>query len=208
MKDRQIVGVDAVLDRITIAARPGIFAGGIEGRPGEVQPGADDLGLQPGQLAQALRIALEAAAFARRLVQRHLAVVAERRVAEIVRQAGGIDDVRIGAEPAGDLPADLGALQRMGQPGARNAVFGLLVDPDHLGLGRQPAQRRRMQHASPVALVRTARGRSRFGRLGDPAFAVRTVCGQRVSLPDECSRMLARPASRRATGTRNGEQET
>ena len=60
--------------------------------------GVDHLGLQAGEHAQGLRIALEPAPPRRHCVQRLLAVVPERRVPEIVGQAGGVDDVRIAAE--------------------------------------------------------------------------------------------------------------
>ena len=139
-----------------------------------------------------------------RLVERRLAVVPEGRVAEVVREAGGVDHVGVGAEPAGELPADLGALQRVGQPGARNPVLGLLVDLDHLGLGRRAGA------APPNAAPEPGRARTGCGspaspsRLSNPALAA----DQRVSLPAERSSTVARPASSRATGTRNGEQDT
>ncbi len=71
--------------------RPRVLEGGVEGGAGEVQAGPGNLRLEPGQQAQGLGVALEAAAGQRaaRVGQGGeggLAVVAERRVAEIVRR--------------------------------------------------------------------------------------------------------------------------
>ena len=51
---------------------------------------------------------------ARDLVQRRLAVVPERRVAEVVGEAGGVDDVGAAAERRAELAADLGDLEASG----------------------------------------------------------------------------------------------
>ena len=58
----------------------------------------EDLGLEPGEQAQGLGVALEPADVVGQLVQRGLAVVAEGRVAQVVGQAGGVDDVRVAAQ--------------------------------------------------------------------------------------------------------------
>ena len=95
---------------------------------------------------------------------------------------------------------------------------------DHLGLGGQPAQRGGVQHPGAVALERgTARALGRFrdpplqggavvpryhlGHAGEATDTRRQPGGgQRVSLP--LLSRTARPASSRATGTRNGEHDT
>jgi hypothetical protein len=45
---------------------------------------ADELGFEPGQDAQGLRVALEAPALLREVIERLLPVVAERRMADVV----------------------------------------------------------------------------------------------------------------------------
>ena len=52
----------------------------------------------------------------RPLVERPLAVVPERRMSEVVGEAGGVDDVGSEAEAAGELAADLRDLERVGEP--------------------------------------------------------------------------------------------
>ena len=161
------------------AARPRVLADRVEAGPGEVQAGrapvrADDLRLEPGQDPQRLRVALEAADRVGDRVQRVLAVVPERRVAEVVGQAGGVDDVGIGAELGADLAADLGHLERVGQPGAREVV---LARADDLGLGRQAAKRERVQHPGPVAgelAAPAGLGDIALVRLGELALRRRT----------------------------------
>ena len=64
-------------------------------RPGRAAVGVDALGLEPGEQPQGLGVALEAADAGRDGVEGGLAVVAERRVPEVVREAGGVDDVGV-----------------------------------------------------------------------------------------------------------------
>jgi hypothetical protein len=71
----------------------------------------EHLGFEPGQDAQGLSVGLEAAAFPRQLVQRPLAVVPERRVPDVVREAGGVDQVGVATQLVGDAAADLGDLE-------------------------------------------------------------------------------------------------
>ena len=116
------------------AARPGVLGGGVQGGAGEVEADADQLagpasrhealGLEPGQQAQRLGVALEAAAVLGELVERLFAVVPEGRVAQVVGEAGGLDEVGVAAEGRAELPADLGALQGVGEPGAGAGVPG------------------------------------------------------------------------------------
>ena len=173
-EDRQVVGVHAELAGLR-RPRPGVLGAGVQRRPGQVEPdrrpgGVDGLGLEPGQQPQRLRVALEAAARSRQLVQRVLAVVAERRVAEVVGQRGGLGDVRLRPERPGQVPGHLGDLEAVGEPVADEVVH---LRPVHLGLGGQPPRRRRVDDAGPVALVRRALGRLHpLGRLLDEPLAV------------------------------------
>src|SRR5216684_4282529 len=82
-------------------------------------PSPGDLRLEPGQQPEALRVALEPAAWLGHVGQGGLAVVPERRVAEVVCQARGVDQVGIAAQGTAQFPADLGAFQRVGEPGPR-----------------------------------------------------------------------------------------
>ena len=61
-----------------------------------------DLRFEPHEDPQRLRVALEPAARGAELVERPLAVVPERRVPDVVGQAGGVDDVGVGAQLLGD----------------------------------------------------------------------------------------------------------
>lgn len=147
------------------AAWPGVLGGGVQGGAGEVEPdaglltgvrvGAEPLGLDAGEQAQRLGVALEAAAVPGDLAERLLAVVPERRVAQVVREAGGLDQVGIAAQGGGEVAPDLGALQRVGEPGAGCGVphAAARTGSHHLGLAREPAQRGGVQHAGPVPLI-------------------------------------------------------
>ena len=107
------------------------------------------------------------------LVQRVLAVVAERRVAEVVGQRGGLGDVGLRPERPGQVAGDLGDLEAVGEPVADEVVH---LRPVHLGLGGQPPRRGRVDDAGPVALVRRALGRlDPLGRLLDEPLAVVVV---------------------------------
>ena len=172
----------------------GYLRAGVERGPGQVEPDraavrVDGLGLEPGQQPQGLGVALEAAARLAQLGERPLAVVAERRVAEVVRQGGRLGDVGLAAERARQVAGDLGHLEAVGQPVA-DEVVGLR--PDHLGLGRQPPERRGVDDPGPVALERgPLGGLDPLGRLGDePLARVRVVevlgvhrCHPRVARP-------------------------
>ena len=151
--------------------------------------------------------------------------MSERGMAQVVREAGGVHKVGIAAEGGAELAADLGAFQRVGEPGARE-VPG--VHGDHLRLRGQPAQRRAVQHPGPVPLEGAAA--AALGRLFHPALdggravpEIVVTCrastapspavaglpsAHRLSLPPSAVSTAARPASSRATGTRNGEQDT
>jgi len=144
----------------------------VEGGAGEVEAGAGDLRLQPGEQPERLGVALEAAAGQRAVRvgegrQRRLPVVPERRVAEVVREARRVHQVGVAAERGAEFPADLRALQRMGQPGARE-----VAGPDlyYLRFRGEPAQRGAVQDPRAITLeIRPARA---LGRLGRPALGV------------------------------------
>ena len=109
---------------------------------------------------QRLQVVLEAAEFAHALVQRILAGMSERRMAEIVCQADRLRQHLVQAERAGDGAGDLRHFQRMREPGA---VQVALVIDEHLGLVDQPAERRGVDDAVAVALILRPVGRRGSG---------------------------------------------
>ncbi len=110
--------------------------------------------------AQRLQIVLEAAVLAHAGVQRILPGVAERRVAEVVRQRHRLDQVFIQLQQPRDGAADLRHFQAVGQPGAEQIAF--VVD-EYLGLVFQAAEGGGMNDAVAVALEFGARCGGRFG---------------------------------------------
>ncbi len=86
--------------------------------------------------------------------------MAEGRVAQVVRQRDGFDQVLVQAQVAGDGARNLRHFQAMGEPGAEQVTF--MVDED-LGLVLEPPEGRAMDDAVAVALELRARGRGRFG---------------------------------------------
>ena len=85
----------------------------------EVQP--VELGiaaLQPGDDAQRLGIVVEAAPWLHLVVERVLAGMAERRVAEIVDQRDRLGEILVAAQRARQGARDLRHLDRVGQPRA------------------------------------------------------------------------------------------
>ena len=133
---------------------PRVLARGVQRGAREVQPrglprGRHQLGLQPHEQPQGLGVALEAPDPPGQLREHGLPVVPERRVAEVVGQACGVDHVRVAAQRLAELPPDLRDLQRVGEAVAHEVVR---LRGDHLRLGREPAQRGAVQHARAVPL--------------------------------------------------------
>ena len=80
---------------------------------------------------------IEAAVAGERLVERALAGVAERRMAEVVCQRQRLGQVLVEPERARQRAGDLRDLQRVGQPGT--VMVALVIDED-LRLVRQPPE--------------------------------------------------------------------
>ncbi len=173
----QAVGVATGGNR-RLVDRPRVLRGGVEHAAGQVEAeaaavGVERLGLQPGEQPERLRVALEATDVRGQLGQRALAVVPERRVAEVVREAGRLDQVGVAADGHGDVASDLGDLEGVGE-----AVAGEVVGrrADHLGLGGQATQCRGVHDAGPVTLERRT---SRVARLGEDTLDVGLVVRRR-----------------------------
>ena len=121
-----------------VGQRPVVLDEAFERLPGEIQPVESGVApLERGHRAQRLRIVIEAAAGSEAAIERTLAGVAERRVAEVVGERQRLGEVLVEPERARERAGDLGDLQRMGQPGAE--VIALVEDED-LGLVGQPAE--------------------------------------------------------------------
>ncbi len=114
----------------------GYFGDRVQCGPGQVEPGRTplgikDFGLQSGEDPEVLRVALEPAERFGDLVEGTLAVVPVGRVADVVGQAGQVDQVGIAAEPDRHAASDLGHLSEWVKPGARGVT---VPRTDHLGL--------------------------------------------------------------------------
>jgi len=126
---------------------------------GEVQPIVLGVAvLQRVDHAQALQVVLEAAVLGHALAQRVLPGVAEGRVAQVVRQGDGLDQVLVQTQSAGNVARQLCHLQRVRQ--ARAEQIALVVE-EHLRLVDQAAKRAGVHDAVAVALKGVARGRGR-----------------------------------------------
>ena len=144
--------------------------------------------------AQRLQVVLEAAEVAHALVERVLARVAERRVAEVVREADRLDEILVQAQRARDRAGDLRDLERVREP---RAVEVALVVDEHLRLVDETAERRGVNDAVAIALELRAQRRR---RLGMPAAArVRGRGGVRREARCRASVTRAARRARRAT---------
>jgi len=74
-------------------------------------------------------------------------------MAQVVGQAGRVDEVRVAAQGGAELAADLAALERMRQPGPRDQCLHA-HGFDDLRLARKASQRTTVEHPRPVALER------------------------------------------------------
>ncbi len=103
-----------------------------------------------------------------RRVERLLARVAERRVADVVREAQRFGEVLVEPERAGDHPADLRDFEAVGQADAEVVAVGR---DEHLGLAGEAAEGDRMDDPVAVALEGAARPAAAFVLLGELAPA-------------------------------------
>ena len=110
---------------------------------------------------------VEAAETGKHLIERSFAGVAERRMAEIVRQRQRLGEVLVEPERARQRTGDLGDFEGMGQSGP--VVVALMID-EHLRLVRQPAEGAGMDDAVAVAPEGVAGRARRLGKAPAPAF--------------------------------------
>ena len=157
----------------SICQRAVVLDDALQRLPSEVQPPERGIAvLQMRHDAQALGIMVEAANRLHRLVQRILAGMAERRMAEVVSQRNRLDQILVKRQRPRQRPRDLRHLQAVRQP---RAVMVALVIDEHLRLMDEPAERGRMHDAVAVALIDGARGAWRL--LMEPAAALPGVHG-------------------------------
>ena len=132
----------------------------LERLPGKIEPVEPGVAaFQRSDHAQGLRIVVEAAVGREAAVERALAGMAERRMAEIVGERERLGEVLVEPERAGERARDLGDLEGVGQPGAEMVA---LVEHEDLGLVREPAEGGGMDDAVAVAAERVAGGRRRL----------------------------------------------
>ncbi len=101
-----------------------------------------------------------------------LAGVAERRMAQIVRQGDGFGQVDVEVQRMGQGPGDLRHFQRVRQPGAEVIAF---IGDEHLGLAFQTSEGGRVD--DPVTVAREG-GAGRAFRFGmQPSLELGDVFG-------------------------------
>ena len=114
------------------------------------------------------------------VIERILTCMAKRRMSQVVRQTNGLDQILFQLQRPGNGAPQLGDLQRMRQPRAKQV--SLMVHKD-LGFVNQTPEGRRVNNAIAVALKITARGCSGFF-MATSAAALRIagIRGQRTHL--------------------------
>ena len=98
----------------------------------------------------------------------------KRRVAQVVRQRHGFDQIFVESQGAGDGAAQLRDFERVREPRAEQIA---LVVQEHLRLVNQPPERGRVHDAVAVPLESVARGRWSFSKPSAPSLC--RVTGQR-----------------------------
>ncbi len=133
------------------ASRPGVLEDAVAHLPRQVEPAT--VALEPLDDAQRVLVVAEAAeaALAQQLVERLLAGVAERRVADVVAERDRLGQILVQAQRPRDPARDPGRLERVREP--RAEVVALGIDED-LRLVAQTPERLRVDDAVAVALER------------------------------------------------------
>ena len=159
---------DPPLERLRLLGA-GVLEDAVAHLPREVEAAA--VALEPLDDAQRVLVVAEAAeaALAQQLVERLLAGVAERRVADVVPDRDRLGEVLVQAQRPRDPARDPGRLERVREPGAEVVALG--IDED-LRLVAQAAERLRVDDAVAVALERRPQAAFLLGSLA-PARLVR-----------------------------------
>ncbi len=143
---------------VRIGQRPVVLDDAFERFPGEIEAVEGRVApLDRGDDAQGLRVVVEAAEVGEAGVERTLARMPERRMAEVVGERQRLGQILVEPERARERPGDLRDFERVGQAGA---VMVALVEHEHLGLVLEPAERGRMDDAVGIAPERPNASRS------------------------------------------------
>ena len=146
----------------------------LERFPAEVEPVEVRIGrFEPGDDADGVRVMVEAAGVGERRIERILARMAERRMAEVMRKAQRFGEVLVEAQRASDGASDLRDFETVGEANAEMVAVG---GDEHLGLVSQPPKGDRMD--DPVAVT-----------LEDVARAVRTGIAFRMETTPRAGRI-------------------
>ena len=128
-----------------------VFGQSLADFPRQIQPGKTGVFLlQFLDDPQALAIVLKPAVVLHQFIEDHLALMAEGRVPQIVRQRDGFGQVFIQLQGTGDVAGDGGDFHRMRQPCAQMVARAV---QEHLRLVFEPAKRARVNDAVAIALV-------------------------------------------------------
>ncbi len=149
--------------------RPGVLEDPVARLPREVQ--AAPVALEPLDDAKRVLVVAEPgrAALAEDLVERLLAGVPERRMAEVVTDRDRLGQILVEPQRARDAARDARSLERVREPRAEVVALGI---DKHLRLEPQPAKRLRVDDAIAVALKRRPQPAFLLGILA-PARLVR-----------------------------------
>ncbi len=141
--------------------------------------------LQPGDDADRLHVVVEPTPLGHLVVQHALAGMAERGVAQIVRQRHRLGEIFVQRQRPGDGAGHLADFQRMGQAGAVMLAF---VVQEHLGLVLQAAEGRRVHDTVSIPLeFRARRARTRCKQ---PAAALLGIGGIGCALTHYAAKTL------------------
>src|SRR4051794_16165708 len=139
---------DFSLERVRLD-RPGVFENSVTHLQGEVEPAS--FALETFDDAEGMLVVAETTrpTFAQQLIERVLACMPERRMAEVVAEADRLDEILIESQGARDPACDPRRLESVRQPRAEVVSFG--VD-ENLRLVAEAAERLRMDDPVAVAL--------------------------------------------------------
>ena len=138
-----------------VGQRPVVLDQSLQRLPGQVQ--SVKLGIaafETGNDAKRLGVVIKAAPSGHLGVERVLAGMSERRMAEIMHERDRLGEVLVATQRPRQRPRNLRDLDRVGQPGTKMVAF---MGDEHLRLVFQAAERGGMDDPVAVALERRAR---------------------------------------------------
>ena len=177
---------DLALERLRLVGA-GVLEDAVAHLPREVE--AAPVALEPLDDAQRVLVVAEAAAaaLAQQLVERLLAGVPERRVAEVVAEPDRLDEILVQRSARATPRAMPGRLERVREP--RAEVVALGIDED-LRLEPQAAERLRVDDAVAVALERRPQAAFLLGEVAPAASRTSARRAATASAPRARARAL------------------